>query len=526
MALQLHSPASDLAWCIITFLLLFGLVALSELIRKKFSVKPETTRKLVHILTGVFVFLSPYIFYSPLPVLIIPALYIPFNLLGVRYGWMKSLHGIENAKSYGTVYYPIAFFILVLLCWDKYTWVMQTAMLVLAFGDAAAAIVGESWKSWRGSEPIKFNFMGDPKSLQGSVTMFVVSAILVGGSLAFLTQNTSTIAALSTPMLILLCLSVALVATAVEALLSGGSDNLFIPLTVAYVLWFAESHGVAATQHLVFAAFISLAFVLVVYIVKFLNAAGCTATFLLACNIYGMGDLEWLVPMLTFFILSSILSKVGKKRKKKYDLIFEKSSTRDAAQVFANGGMAWLVLIVWSFLPQGIKDYSTYSNLLYYAYLGTLATVNADTWATEIGTLIPNARPISIVTFRHVPAGTSGGVSIGGTLGGLLGAIVIGWSAWPVNPAAMQALGSWFSIVAVGGAGLVGCLADSVLGATLQAQYYNEHTDKVTERTHYVMPSGQIVPNRLIKGYAWIDNDMVNLSSSVAGTLFIIWIVR
>jgi uncharacterized membrane protein len=58
-------------------------------------------------------------------------------------------------------------------------------------------------------------------------------------------------------------------------------------------------------------------------------------------------------------------------------------------------------------------------------------------------------------------------------------------------------------------------LLDSVLGATVQAHYYDEVGDRITE---HAVVDGRILP--LESGIRWVDNDMVNLLSNVASALF------
>jgi uncharacterized membrane protein len=61
--------------------------------------------------------------------------------------------------------------------------------------------------------------------------------------------------------------------------------------------------------------------------------------------------------------------------------------------------------------------------------------------------------------------------------------------------------------------GLAGSLFDSLLGATVQAMYYSASRDKETEKR--IDPDGQ--PNQHVRGWAWLDNDVVNLISSLVG---------
>ena len=84
-----------------------------------------------------------------------------------------------------------------------------------------------------------------------------------------------------------------------------------------------------------------IAFVIAVisFKIKFLTKSGSIATFLLAAVIFSFGGLKWSLPILSFFILSSILSKIRKKQNEKVETYFEKSGTRDHMQVIANGGI-------------------------------------------------------------------------------------------------------------------------------------------------------------------------------------------
>lgn len=506
--------AEDVPPFLIALGLIIGLIIICELLKKFLGVSTRVTRKIVHIGTGVFVFFAPYFFKSNFYPALIPLLFIPFNLLAVRFGWLQSLHGTDarahhsadSTINYGTVYFPISFLLLTLLCWGDYVWIMQTAMLVLGLGDSAAAIVGENVKN-----PHQYKF-STVKSLEGSLTMFIVSFTTIYLCLLYFMPNVPKLQVLDAAMVLGFSLSLALIATAVEALLSGGADNLFVPLAVAYPLGIMEIQGIETVQNVILGVAISGVVARASLSLKFLSASGATATFLLASNIFSMGGIVWTVPIMTFFVLSSILSKLGKAQKKKYDLVFEKGSQRDMGQVFANGGIGWILMIWYSFVTDsGLRD------LIYIGYLGTIAAVQADTWATEIGTIVRNPKPVSIVNFKPVPAGTSGGVTWIGTLGALLGALVICASAWLSNWDKMNELGVLSSFALIGGAGLFSSLVDSFLGATLQAQYYDPIRQKITERTHSMKDDGTLIENELQKGYRWMDNDLVNFICGITG---------
>jgi uncharacterized protein (TIGR00297 family) len=133
------------------------------------------------------------------------------------------------------------------------------------------------------------------------------------------------------------------------------------------------------------------------------------------------------------------------------------------------------------------------------AFAGALAAATADTWATEIGAFSPTP-PRLITNGAPVPRGASGGITALGTVGGVLGAAMVAGLAWVLGPRA-GAPGSTHPGVAaviILGAGVVGMFVDSLLGATVQGAFENE-------------------PVQPTRGYAWLDNDTVNLAATLAG---------
>lgn len=175
----------------------------------------------------------------------------------------------------------------------------------------------------------------------------------------------------------------------------------------------------------------------------------------------------------------------------------EKGDERDARQVIANGGVFAAAALGYLLFPS--PGWCAIG-------AGALAASNADTWATEIGTLA-GADPVSIISWQRVPPGTSGGISLIGTAGGVCGALFI---------AAVAALANWpvpFTVVALGG--IAGALADSLLGATLQARRWCDVCSKSTERL--IHSCGAYT--RHAGGVAGFDNDAVNFACSGVGAL-------
>lgn len=260
-----------------------------------------------------------------------------------------------------------------------------------------------------------------------------------------------------------------------------------------------------------------------------LSRSGAYAAVVLGTTIFGLGGLGWAVLLLAFFISSSLLSRLFKRRKMTLDEKFSKGAERDAAQVFANGGIAGLFTIAHLIFPT--------ANWPWLGCAAALAAANADTWATELG-LLNSVSPILITTGKPVERGTSGGISLFGTFAALNGSALIAlfgvlfWQghtnlSFPgLSTALVKQLGMlpveiglqeslvWFTLLTL--SGLIGSLVDSLLGATWQAIYHCPDCDKDTER-HPLHSCGQSTSR--VRGFKWLDNDWVNTVCTLSGAL-------
>ncbi|HHS13346.1 MAG TPA: DUF92 domain-containing protein [bacterium] len=484
----------------LTGILLF--IGIAEKTRLVLKWSPEINRKLVHILTGVLIFFSPCFFESNRPLVWMAVLFIILDFWAVKTRRLPGMHGTRH-RSYGTVFYPLSFLILVVLCWPDYQSVLVVSMAVMAFCDAAAAVIGENIHN-----PHEYRLCRDTKSLEGSAVMGLSTLIVVSLLLPAAGKMDQLSIGLGTAVRI--AAVTAVMATVLEALSSRGSDNLSVPLGSAFVIHFFLTQSPEAQMQ--FAAGMVLAGLVAFlsYRARFLSASGSAGTFILATLIFGVGGWTWSVPILTFFLLSSLLSEAGKTHKKQFGLIFEKSGRRDIGQVLSNGGMAGILLLAYSFRP---------SAFWYALYLGALAAANADTWATEIG-VFSRIDPRSIVGFHTVPAGTSGGITLLGTLSALAGSLVIALSGWLAAPAAFGYHPGRRIFWAVTAAGFLASLVDSILGATLQSQYRCAVCGKITEKRFHCQQN----PTQRVTGLPWLDNDRVNAICSISGSVFV-WIL-
>ncbi len=234
-----------------------------------------------------------------------------------------------------------------------------------------------------------------------------------------------------------------------------------------------------------------------------LSKSGAVAALLVGTLIFGFGGWQWGVLLGVFFVSASLLSHFKETEKQAIAEKFDKGHRRDMGQVFANGGVGALVALFSAINPIPMVT----PTIWFFMFVGAMATVTADTWSTELGTLSKRP-PRLITTARVVEVGTSGGISGMGTAVTLLGGLLIGLIAGLLTDYSLL-----HTTLAGGVGGLVGSLFDSLLGATVQKIYYSDSRQKETEKK--IDPNG--TPNRPLRGWRWMNNDMVNLLASVAG---------
>ena len=244
---------------------------------------------------------------------------------------------------------------------------------------------------------------------------------------------------------------------------------------------------------------------------KSLSVSGWLGAILVGTLTLGFGGWAWGLTLIIFFISSSLLSRYKEQIKEKRAAEkFEKGGRRDFSQTMANGGLSALCAVAYASAGR--------PTVLLAAFVGLMATVNADTWATELGVLSPH-KPRLITTGREVEPGTSGGITLFGSSASALGAALIG-VCLIVLLAIEHGSVTWWVLPAAIAGGFGGAMLDSLLGATYQAIYaYSDGRE--TERRFDRRGN----PTTFVRGWSWLNNDIVNLSSSVGGALIAILVM-
>jgi len=163
--------------------------------------------------------------------------------------------------------------------------------------------------------------------------------------------------------------------------------------------------------------FLSILIAAAAFRARSLSTSGVLGAMAVGTVTFGVGGWAWGLLLIAFFISSSALSHYRGMLKANLAEKFAKTGRRDIAQVLANGGWGAILAVLALFVPDRWP--------LFAAYVGALAAVNADTWATELGVLNPTP-PRLITNGRRVAVGTSGAVSLWGWAAAAAGALFIG----------------------------------------------------------------------------------------------------
>ncbi|MEM6252125.1 MAG: diacylglycerol/polyprenol kinase family protein [Cyanobacteria bacterium P01_D01_bin.156] len=225
-----HLQSSVIVWQVGTVLLWLGLIGGASEGARRLGYSPEITRKIVHIGAGHVILLA---WWFKLPAWLGVAASVLFaGVALISYQW-PILPGINSVgrRSWGTFFYAVSIGVVMGWCWPQgYPYFGVIGILTMCWGDGLAALVGQRWGRH------SYEIWGEQKSLEGSLTMAMASALVVVAVLGGL-QGLSL-------SLLLVAFGVAIAATLLEAISKYGVDNLTVPLgttatTLTLMHWLA-----------------------------------------------------------------------------------------------------------------------------------------------------------------------------------------------------------------------------------------------------------------------------------------------
>jgi len=368
----------------------------------------------------------------------------------------------NERRSYGIAFFPLAFAILLFTPLSKDA--IMFGVVTLGISDALAGWVGHNFSKQ------KHLFLYEYKSWTGFITFYLTTVLI---SFVFLGTVSSIV------------LILALVPALSELFSYRGSDNFSIPIIGA--IWYEGLNYSFDEWYLIL---LMIAILWLVYNRKWLTFSGIVAAFFLAVMILCSVELMLFIPITVFFIVGSLTSKLNPKSKD--------SNGRDAIQVFSNGALGVLFLLLFS-----ISD----NEIFIYGYFVSICISLTDTISSDIGIYF-NQKTYDILSLKPIRVGLSGGISFAGTIAGFFAAIIFSCLLWTIFDFNVNIT---FYICF---AGMLGMFLDSFIGSAYQAKYISNQN--VSEE--------KIEGSNLFKGLNWLNNDGVNLISNIiVSSLFLIF---
>lgn len=206
---------------------------------------------------------------------------------------------------------------------------------------------------------------------------------------------------------------------------------------------------------LVVTILISASLATIIYYLKMLTFTGVVASFIIGSIIGIFGSIEWLIVLIIFTLIGLFATKVGIKKKKEEGLQEGKHGERNYQNV-VGVGLAPCILAFIFFIQNG--EYDLVLNIM---FICTLCVAAADTVASELG--VKDKRVWMITTLKKTVPGTNGGVSVYGTVTSIFASFFTALIGWILI---FQELSLLILIPTI--AGMIGNIADSFLGATLE----------------------------------------------------------
>ena len=350
----------------------------------------------------------------------------------------------------GLISYPLSVLLLSLLFFSQQIY-LAVGWGALAFGDAAANLAGQRWPGRR----LSWN---PAKSLAGLLGFWLAGTLASWGLLALIPASAYPAGVtLSTWGWILMI--VMLVSAWAETLPGTLDDNLWVPLVAAGSAWLVVHGWQTGLPETLPEDALLMAIVVAVFMVLSwwsgkIDLTGTLTGGLLAMLLALGGGWAALGALFLLFVLGSVASAWGKKRKTEWGIAQEAGGKRSARHAFSNAGAAGVLGLAALLVP-------AWQDLCLMGILASLAAATSDTFSSEFGSLY-GRRFVNILTLKPEVRGRDGVISLEGSLVGVAGALVVACCAGMV-----AGLG-WLEIAWLILAATLANVIDSLLGASFQ----------------------------------------------------------
>jgi len=375
----------------------------------------EAGRKLVHIGLGFIAFSVGILGWKLAAG--VAAFAVLFNIAILPRVGGKRIARIAAGHDRGIILYPVAVLVLILLFRDRLE-VAAVGWVVLAFGDGVASIVGRNL----GGPTLPWN---RKKTWLGTLAFWEVALPMSWLVVRFVGERETLL-----PNLFILFIAVT-VAAVVESLDTGVEDNLLVPLVAAFTMFALQEVVriplVQWDRESKIWLGVNVVLAVVGYLAKSVNLSGLIGGIVLGTILIVSGGWEIYLLLVVFFVIGTACTKLGYSRKAEIGVAQEGEGRRGFSHAFANVGAAAILVVLGDLTAWDMR-------MMWLAAAAALATATADTTASEMGQLL-GRRPFMPLTFRRVPVGTEGAISVEGTVAGGIAAGIV----------AMFAAAAWHS---------------------------------------------------------------------------------
>jgi uncharacterized protein (TIGR00297 family) len=436
----------------------------------------ETGRQLVHVAAVLAAGALRYLTWPQAAGMALAA--CVFNIILLPRVAPQILRASDRGGWSGVHFYPLAVLALILAFRTRLD-LVAAAWAIMAAGDGAATLVGTRWPAKR----LPWNAEKTWTGLAAFIVAGVPAAIVAWSWVAPSVGEQPDRAFPMWTIVVVATIAAALVETIPIRL----DDNLSVPATAGAVFALAlqvEPQALAASWPLIArrlptAIVINLVLAAAAVLARSITLTGAVVGTLIGVAIYAGAGGNGFVLLAASFALAVTSSQIGRARKIALGIGEARGGRRGAGNALAN----CLVGAVGAGLIVAQHDDRIGALML----ITGLTAGASDTVASEIGKAF-GGRPRSVPTFRAVPPGTPGGVTVVGTIAGIVAAAGMALLALALGVPGVEA-------------GMIGCI---VVGAT----------------------AGAFAESALASGFearGVVNNDVLNfLNTSVASAVAIV----
>ena len=228
-----------------------------------------------------------------------------------------------------------------------------------------------------------------------------------------------------------------------------------VPFGTAMVMWlFSFDYPLPDLERILLICIFALVLGIGAYWAKAADSDAVLSETIICLLVILFAGLSWFLLLLAFYLLGGGFTRYGYAYKRKLGIAQSRGGVRGYKNVYSNSLVPLAMAIC----------YGVYGNDIFiFAFIGSVATANGDTLASEIGET-SRSKPVMITTLKETEPGVDGGVTPLGEAASFVGALIIGILATGTGMVGASGI-----IVGAMG-GFLGTNFDSVLGATLQRQ--------------------------------------------------------